>query len=84
MGFSIVHVYGLTETLGPYSVVPVAAPVGRARPGAAGPAAGPQGVGMIEAERMRVVEIALPDEELVDVPADGGPWARSSCAATTS
>ena len=71
MGFSIVHVYGLTETYGPYSVCEWQHewdgldPEQRARLRAR------QGVGMIQAERMRVVEIALPDEELVDVPADG-------------
>ena len=62
----VVHVYGLTETYGPYSVcqwqegwedVDVderAALLSR------------QGVGMIQAERLRVV-----DEETNDVPADG-------------
>ena len=62
----VVHVYGLTETYGPYSVCQWqegwedldvderAALLAR------------QGVGMIQAERLRVV-----DEEMNDVPADG-------------
>ena len=66
LGARIIHVYGLTEAYGPYSVceyqegweeleVPA-----RARPLAR------QGVGMIQAERLRVV-----DEQMRDVPADG-------------
>jgi fatty-acyl-CoA synthase len=70
MGFSIVHVYGLTETYGPYSVCEWHRewdgldPEQRARLRAR------QGVGMVQAERMRVVESELRDGELVDVPAD--------------
>jgi fatty-acyl-CoA synthase len=66
LGARIIHVYGLTEVYGPYSVceyqegwetfdVPA-----RARLLAR------QGVGMIQAERLRVV-----DEQMQDVPADG-------------
>jgi acyl-CoA synthetase (AMP-forming)/AMP-acid ligase II len=66
LGARIIHVYGLTETYGPYSLcewqpgwpeldVPARAKL-LAR----------QGVGMIVAERMRVV-----DEDMRDVPADG-------------
>jgi acyl-CoA synthetase (AMP-forming)/AMP-acid ligase II len=71
MGFSIVHVYGLTETYGPYSVCQwqrrwdAFEPEQRARLRAR------QGVGMIQAERMRVVDLELRDGQLVDVPADG-------------
>ena len=71
MGFSIVHVYGLTETYGPYAVCQWQHqwdgldPQQRARLRAR------QGVGMIQTERMRVVETALRDGRLVDVPADG-------------
>ena len=74
MGFSIVHVYGLTETYGPYAVCQWQRrwdgldPQQRARLRAR------QGVGMIQAERMRVVETALRDGRLVDVPADGATW----------
>ncbi|MFB7323917.1 long-chain-fatty-acid--CoA ligase [Streptomyces sp. NPDC056190] len=66
MGFSIVHLYGLTETYGPYAVCEVQSSwnglpgVERARLMAR------QGVGMIQADAVRVV-----DEDMVDVPADG-------------
>jgi fatty-acyl-CoA synthase len=66
LGARVVHVYGLTETYGPYSVCewqPGWEELdvdGRARLLAR------QGVGMISAERMRVV-----DGEMNDVPADG-------------
>ena len=38
-----------------------------------------QGVGTVVSEALRVV-----DPDANDVPADGGRWARSSCAETTS
>lgn len=66
MGFEVVHVYGLTETYGPYTVCEEqpawrdADPTERAR------LMSRQGVGMITAERARVV-----DAEMKDVPADG-------------
>ncbi|MQA96497.1 MAG: long-chain-fatty-acid--CoA ligase [Streptosporangiales bacterium] len=66
LGFAIVHVYGLTETYGPYSVCepqpgwPDLDPAERATRLAR------QGVGMLQAETMRVV-----DENMNDVPADG-------------
>ena len=66
LGARIIHVYGLTEAYGPYSVCEyqegwegLDAPA-RARLLAR------QGVGMIQAERLRVV-----DEQMRDVPADG-------------
>ena len=66
MGFQIVHVYGLTETYGPISVC-------QSQPQWADLPAeqravlqARQGVGMIQAEGLRVV-----DEEMADVPADG-------------
>jgi fatty-acyl-CoA synthase len=65
MGFQVVHVYGLTETYGPISYC-------QSQPGWAGlsPAArsvlqARQGVSMIQAEGLRVV-----DEQMADVPAD--------------
>src|SRR3954452_20140164 len=76
MGFRIVHVYGLTETYGPYTVCQWQEDWRgldeheRARLQAR------QGVGMLIAEPVRVVEV-LSEEydpasvELVDVPADG-------------
>jgi fatty-acyl-CoA synthase len=66
LGAKVIHVYGLTEVYGPYSVcewqpgwTELEAPE-RARKLAR------QGVGMLTAERLRVV-----DPELRDVPADG-------------
>ena len=77
MGFRIVHVYGLTETYGPYTVCQwqdawaELADTDRAR------LQSRQGVGMIQTDAVRVVEV-LPEDhdgaesvELVDVPADG-------------
>ncbi|MEO3828034.1 long-chain-fatty-acid--CoA ligase [Actinomadura sp. B10D3] len=66
LGASIVHVYGLTETYGPYSVCdpqpgwPELAAGDRARLLAR------QGVGMIQTDGLRVV-----DDDMNDVPADG-------------
>jgi fatty-acyl-CoA synthase len=66
MGFQIVHVYGLTETYGPISVC-------QSQPQWADLPAeqravlqARQGVSMIQAEGLRVV-----DDEMADVPADG-------------
>ena len=66
LGFDIVHVYGLTETYGPYAVCEAqpgwpALPIQqRARLLAR------QGVNMVQADPMRVVDV-----NMVDVPADG-------------
>lgn len=66
LGARVIHVYGLTETYGPYSVCeeqetwPELTGAERARLLAR------QGVGMIQANRLRVV-----DDEMHDVPADG-------------
>jgi len=62
----VVHVYGLTETYGPYSLCQWQE--GWEDLGVAERAAllSRQGVGMIQAERLRVV-----DEDMNDVPADG-------------
>ena len=66
MGFQIVHVYGLTETYGPIAVC-------QSQPQWADLPAeqravlqARQGVSMIQAEGLRVV-----DDEMADVPADG-------------
>ncbi|MEU5994149.1 long-chain-fatty-acid--CoA ligase [Spirillospora sp. NPDC047418] len=66
LGASIVHVYGLTETYGPYSVC-------EPQPGWPDLAAGDrarllarQGVGMVQTDGLRVV-----DDDMNDVPADG-------------
>ena len=76
MGFRIVHVYGLTETYGPYTVCQwqdawaELADTERAR------LQSRQGVGMIQTDAVRVVEVLPEDFDpaeivLVDVPADG-------------
>ena len=64
MGFRIVHVYGLTETYGPYSVNAYRAEDLGGDDRSAKQAR--QGVGMICADRMRVV-----DKDMNDVPRDG-------------
>ena len=66
LGAHVIHVYGLTEVYGPYSLCewqpdwPALEPGERARKLAR------QGVGMVTAERMRVVDL-----DMNDVPADG-------------
>ncbi len=66
MGFRIVHVYGLTETYGPYSVNEFQRPWAELDVEARARQQARQGVGMLTAERLRVV-----DENMNDVPADG-------------
>ncbi len=62
----VVHVYGLTETYGPYSVCQWQEGWEDADVDARAALLSRQGVGMIHAERLRVV-----DEETNDVPTDG-------------
>ena len=71
MGFSIVHVYGLTETYGPYAICQWQREWDALDQEKRSQLRARQGVGMIQAERMRVVEPKLRDGKLVDVPADG-------------
>ncbi|MCX5240403.1 long-chain-fatty-acid--CoA ligase [Streptomyces prunicolor] len=66
MGFGIVHVYGLTETYGPYSVAQAQPQWSALPPDERAVVQARQGVGMIQTEGLRVV-----DEDMVDVPADG-------------
>ncbi len=66
MRFGIVHVYGLTETYGPYSVCQRQEYWGALRGEERAVLQARQGVGMLQAERLRVV-----DEDMADVPADG-------------
>jgi fatty-acyl-CoA synthase len=66
MGFQLVHVYGLTETYGPYSVCEVQPSWADADSAQPARLKARQGVGMIQAEALRVV-----DENMVDVAADG-------------
>ncbi|MGH3375671.1 MAG: long-chain-fatty-acid--CoA ligase [Actinoallomurus sp.] len=66
LGARIVHVYGLTETYGPYSVCEPQETWSVLDPGERAQMQSRQGVGMIQTERLRVV-----DEYMVDVPRDG-------------
>jgi len=75
MGLRLVHVYGLTESYGPYSVCQWQESWGAADQETRARLQARQGVGMIQAERLRVVrtntDTDTGDGELVDVPADG-------------
>ncbi len=66
MGFRIVHVYGLTETYGPYSVNQYQHAWDDLDAETRAALQARQGVGMICADRVRVV-----DEQMNDVPRDG-------------
>ncbi|MGH3567588.1 MAG: acyl--CoA ligase family protein [Pseudonocardia sp.] len=66
MGFRIVHVYGLTETYGPYSVNQYQRAWDALEPEERASLQARQGVGMICADRLRIV-----DAEMNDIPADG-------------
>jgi fatty-acyl-CoA synthase len=62
----VVHVYGLTETYGPYSVCQWQEGWKDLRVPERAELLSRQGVGMVQAERLRVV-----DDEMNDVPCDG-------------
>jgi fatty-acyl-CoA synthase len=66
MGFGVTHVYGLTEVYGPYAVCEEQAEWATLEPAQRARLIARQGVGMIQAERVRVV-----DSQMKDVPADG-------------
>jgi fatty-acyl-CoA synthase len=66
LGFSMVHVYGLTETYGPYSICEPQRAWDDLPPGDRARLMARQGVNMIQADTMRVV-----DDAMADVPADG-------------
>ncbi|GAA3219400.1 AMP-binding protein [Pseudonocardia petroleophila] len=66
MGFRIVHVYGLTETYGPYSVNQYQRAWDDLPAEERASLQARQGVGMLCADHLRVV-----DEDMADVPADG-------------
>src|SRR5664279_3290948 len=65
MGFAIVHVYGLTETYGPYTVCQSQPGWPSLEPAQRATLQSRQGVNMVQAERLRVV-----DEHMKDVPSD--------------
>ena len=66
MGFRIVHVYGLTETYGPYSVCQWQPTWVQLDSEERATLQARQGVGMVQADWLRVV-----DEQTADAPADG-------------
>ncbi|WP_332667533.1 AMP-binding protein [Aeromicrobium sp.] len=72
LGASIVHIYGLTETYGPYSVCEPKPEWNELDVDDHARLTARQGVGMITAERLRVVRAELsPEGELIDVATDG-------------
>ena len=71
IGFAIVHVYGLTETYGPYTVCERQDGWADLSPAEQAHLQSRQGVAMLQSERVRVVETELRGGVLVDVPADG-------------
>ncbi len=66
LGIEVVHVYGLTEVYGPYTVCEYQDEWNELDPPARAAKLARQGVGMITGESARIV-----DENMVDVPADG-------------
>ena len=66
LGFKLVHLYGRTETYGPISVCQPQAHWADLPVGQRAALQARQGVGMIQAEGLRVV-----DQSMADVPADG-------------
>jgi fatty-acyl-CoA synthase len=66
MGFTVVHVYGLTETYGPITICQFQPDWADLAVDQRAALQARQGVGMITAEGVRVV-----DDEMADVPADG-------------
>jgi fatty-acyl-CoA synthase len=66
MGFTIIHVYGLTETYGPNSVCQAQPQWADLPADERATLQARQGVGMIQADTLRVV-----DDLMADVPADG-------------
>jgi fatty-acyl-CoA synthase len=66
LGATVVHVYGLTETYGPYSLCEWQPDWPGLEVGTRARLLARQGVGMVCADQLRVV-----DSDLVDVPADG-------------
>jgi acyl-CoA synthetase (AMP-forming)/AMP-acid ligase II len=66
IGAKVVHVYGLTETYGPYSVCERQPAWTSLEPAARARLLARQGVGMVQADPLRVV-----DAQMRDVPRDG-------------
>ncbi|MFE3281275.1 AMP-binding protein [Nocardia sp. NPDC059239] len=70
LGVRVVHVYGLTEVYGPYTICEYQDAWDRLSPDKRAAKLSRQGVGMLHAETARVVEVGAADG-LRDVPADG-------------
>ena len=66
LGIEVVHVYGLTEVYGPYTICEYQDSWDQLEPEARARKVSRQGVGMIQAESARIV-----DMDMNDVPADG-------------
>ena len=66
LGISVVHVYGLTEVYGPYTICEYQPEWDELEADERSRLLARQGVGMVQAESVRVV-----DEHMNDVPADG-------------
>ncbi|PAY23088.1 acyl-CoA synthetase [Dietzia natronolimnaea] len=72
LGIDVTQVYGLTETYGPFTVCTPQPGWGELDPDERASLKSRQGVAMIHADTVRVVERTGPGEKhLVDVPADG-------------
>ncbi|ETA05687.1 acyl-CoA synthetase [Gordonia alkanivorans CGMCC 6845] len=69
IGVTVVHVYGLTEVYGPYTICEYQDAWSALEPGDRAAKLSRQGVGMVQAETARVV--VADQVPLVDVPADG-------------
>lgn len=70
LGIEVIHVYGLTETYGPYSSCEPQPEWSELPVEERAKLKSRQGIGMISADRVRVVDLR-DDAELADVPADG-------------
>ncbi|GAA3956722.1 AMP-binding protein [Gordonia caeni] len=71
LGIDIIHVYGLTETYGPYAVCEPDPSWSELSGEELSVRMARQGVGMLTADRLRVVRTDGDGDELVDVAADG-------------
>ncbi|WP_369045113.1 AMP-binding protein [Sinomonas sp. P10A9] len=70
LGVTVVHVYGLTEVYGPYTICEYQPAWDSLSADERAAKLSRQGVGMVQAETARIVEIGTVGD-LVDVPADG-------------
>ncbi|MBC7724228.1 MAG: AMP-binding protein [Burkholderiaceae bacterium] len=71
LGITVVHVYGLTEVYGPFTICEYQSEWDLLSAAERAEKVSRQGVAMIQAEAPRVVDADLIDGDLVDVPRDG-------------